>query len=621
MAEIINVLQDGSDIAKIHTVMKAPSRRIYGKVAITYTDPMLDSGVDSIDASPEAYNSALMQLLDNDTEVDNLYFTLYSNDLTGTYHPTSIDNQVGWTSDIVSDANGYLSGTPFILIKFPPKPLFRFTIYFDDSHGSVAENFDVTFTNSQGVSETVSITDNKDAIVVLLQDRAFIEAVSVRIDFYKVTKGGHPVVVLDIPTFSTVTYVGYQDESNLISMHLLEELTYEDEVEALGGVSANEIVVVLDNVNKDFNFNNQLSPVAKQLQRNRKIEPWLGTKVDGDEIEWYKLGTFWSYSWDVPFNSLTASVTGFDTIGLLGTTSFTNHQVLKDKSLGELIDYVLTDAKLLLDFLEWNVADELYDEIIPYAWFANGSHAAALRKISEAYPMHIYCDRQGRIVAAPQKLNFDTYVDVWSDDTNVIEKTYSSLYTVLPNLINVSVVTPRVMLDELVNDSFEFDVVDTPTRILNFNKPYLSDITVTVDKDSTVSYTYKAYSWGIEFSFTGTGEVRSIVCNGNALDLSTTSIITRRDDMSIKSNGAITRDIASDFIQTKALANYLTTRLFELSSNDIYDVDVTYRGDIALTINDPILLLDGIAPNNSYNIKRHELTWDGGLSGSATLNT
>ncbi len=159
------------------------------------------------------------------------------------------------------------------------------------------------------------------------------------------------------------------------------------------------------------------------------------------------------------------------------------------------------------------------------------------------------------------------------------------------------------------------------TRILNFNKPYLSNISVNVTCDASVTYTYEVYSWGIKITFGGTGTIQAIECRGTALDTSDTSVITQRDENSVHTNGAVTRNISSDFIQTSAHATALINRLLALSEYDKYDATVEYRGDISLSINDPIILHDGIAPIDKYNIKRHELYWNGALSGSADLNT
>lgn len=607
-------------LTNVHSKMKEPSRRIYGKVYITYTDPMLDSET-TVTSSGGAYNSNNAQVLDSIDSIKTKFFTLYDNRLDGTYPISDVTSQVGWVSAVVSNADGNFDIPPYIEISFAERPIIDLSIYFDDSHGSIVEDFTVEYTQLDGNTAIKSYTNNKERQVSIVSE-PISNVTAVKVTVTKVSKPYHPAVIVELPIVSTLLYKGYKDESDLISIDLLEELTYLDDIEALGGVSANEVTVVLDNSDKQFYFNNTNSLVAQQLKRNRKIVPWLGVEVVPGEIEWYTLGTFWSYNWTVPTGSLTATVVGFDTIGLLGTTSFADHKMQVNKSIGELIEYVLDDAKKVFNFIKYKIDPELYTVIIPYAWFAASSHTAALQKISGCYPMHIYCDRDGYICAKPQKLHMDFYYDTWADNTNVISKTYDSLYTTLPNIVNVTVNDPTVIEStQLVHDTLEFSVSDFPTRTLNFSKPYIEGLVVSVDCDDTVSYTYAEHSWGIDISFTGTGNVRSIDCSGTVLDTSNSSVITRRDESSIRLNGPVTRDISSDFIQDSNLAGLILNRLFSLSEADKYDATVDYRGDISLTINDPVLLLNGIAPDNRYNIKRHQLFWNGALSGSAELNT
>ena len=609
---------DVPNLINIHSVMKQPSRQIYGKVYITYTDPMLD--VDTVISSNYiAYNSNMRQLLDGIKVSKNDLFTLYENNLTGTYAPSDENTQVGWTSGMVSDSNGEFHVAPYLQVSFAARPIVGLPIVFDNLHGCLPKNFNVVLAKADGTTITKTFINNTSKEVIVT-DEVVVDVVSIQITISSCTKPGYPVTILEIPVTSTFIYKGYQDDSQLMSISILEELTYEDDIEALGGVSANETTIVLDNSSKDFYFNNPESPAASQLKRNRKIEPYLGAEVTPGRIEWYKLGTYWSYKWDVPMRSLTATVVGFDTLGLLDTTSYTEHVVQTNKSIGALIEYVLNDAKKQLNFIQYKIDASLYDIVVPYAWFEAKSHTAALRKISGCYPMHIYCDREGQIIAAPQQLHKAFFYDVWSDSTNIIDKSYSSLYTTVPNIINVVVANATIIADtQLARDDTVFST--NATRILNFNKPYLSDIRLEITCDDTVTYTYTVYSWGIKIAFGGSGIIHSIECYGTALDMSDTSTITQRDELSIHLNGSIARNIQSDFIQTAAHAQLLIDRLNALSTYDKYDVTVDYRGDISLTINNPIILHDGIAPTNKYTIKRHELYWDGALTGSADLNT
>ena len=603
----------------VHTRMKEPFRRIYGKVYIAYVDPMLDDTT-IIDASSEAYNSNKAQVLDGESEVNLNYFTLYDNDLSGDYVVTDEQSQVGWVSSVLSEADGTFTSPPSLRIEFYPRPIVSLDITFDNSRGNIVTDFIVSVERSDGTEITHYYQDNTETTLTIINE-SIADAIALTIDVLRVAKPNSPAIIVDIPITSTLLYRGYEDASELMSMDLLEELTYEDEIEALGGVSANEITVTLDNSSREFFFNSG-SLVSEQLKRNRKIVPWLGVEITPEQIEWHTLGTFWSYKWDVPVNGLTATVVGFDTIGLLGTTSYINHHVQIDKSIGFLIEYVLEDAKKSLNFIEYSIDEALYDIVIPYAWFDHGSHAGALRKISMCYPMHIYCGRDGRICATPQKLRLDYYYDTWADNTNVIDKTYSSLYTALPNIVNVTVHTPAVLVDEtLINDTNGFIISEDSVKLLNFDRPYISDAWVNIVCDSTLTYTYEVYSWGLAVSFKGSGTVQSVECTGTCVDTTASTVITKQNALSVRVNGAVTRDVESDFIQTAALANTIIDRLFSLSEYDKYDATVQYRGDIALTINDPILLQDGIAPDNRYNIKRHQLSWNGTLTGSAELNT
>ena len=608
---------ESTKLTNVHTRMKEISRRIYGKVYITYTDPIIESKY-TFESSGTAYNSSIEQIVDGVLAIPDNLFNLYKNDLSGDYMLSDQHTHVGWVSSQLSDEYGRFAEPQVLSVHISPRPLFEFSIVFAED--SIPADFTVTIINRD--EPVVRSFTNNTLIEVPLAFASLVDASEVIVSISRIHTAGRPAIIADIPSLSTVLYTGYQDKSDLVSIDLLEELTYDDDVEALGGVSANEVTVRMDNSNGQFFFNNPNSYIAKYLRRNRRVEPWLGVEVLPGEIEWYKLGTYWSYNWNVPVNGLSASVTAFDTISLLDQTSFTDCVVQVNKSIGELVEYVLEDAKSELAFIKYIIDPALYEVIIPYAWFDGKSHTAALRKISQCYPMHIYCNRDGYICAAPQRLHLDHYYDVWADNTNVIDKTYDSLYTALPNVINVTVLDIKLAENtQLATDPLVFDVAQIHTRTLTFSNPYVSDIVVDIDCDATAWYTYKVYSWGIVIDFTGYGKVRAITCTGTSIDTSQSSVVSQRDNERVRIDGAITRDISADFIQTSELALYITNRILSLSETDKYDAKVNYRGDIALSINDPILLLNGIAPDNRYNIKRHELHWNGALTGSAYLNT
>jgi hypothetical protein len=597
----------------IHTVMKSPTREIFGKVEITYTDPLIEGRV-SLTSSGTAYGSSLEQASDANTNTRHKYFSLYDNVLDGTYHCIGDTSNVGWWSNTLSDSNGNFSTPPTLSVSFRERPIFSITIIGDAMRNSYPVDFDIVIKSSTG-SKTFTVRNNTEVERTVDID-GISAAIEITFVFRKVSRGNYPVTIIEVPMTSTVLY----DGDKLMSINMLEELSYEDEQEALGGISANELTVVLSNADKSFYFNNNSSYISKYLKKNRKVRAWLGARIDGT-IEWYTLGTYWSYRWDVPIGSLTAQVVAFDTIGLLNTMVFHNHMVFVNKSIGYLVDYILSDAKEQFDALEWYVEPELYDVTIPYCWFAYASHMAALKDLSLAYPLNIYCDRDGRVIAKTQRINLDYFYDTWSESDTVVETSYPTMYTALPNHIDVEVASVLFEDTQILNMTEAFTVVDSVEKTFTFSATYLSNLNILVDCDESLLYTYSVYSWGIVFNFYGTGEVRSITADGTTVKAEVTSMVTNRDINSIALNGTIKRTIQSNFIQSEERASYIANRITELSKQDKYDAEVTYRGDIALSIDNPVILADGIAPINKYNIVRHELHWDGGLRGTATLNT
>lgn len=606
-------VNDTETLTNVHTRMKETTRNILGRVEITYTDPLVDGRI-NISSSGAAYGSAIGQASNTNTGVILKHFSLYDNKLDGTYHCIGDESEVGWWSKELSDAHGEFLTPPTLTFSFLARPLFSVTVIGDAIRNIYPVDFDIVIM-ANSVRTIVPVRGNTD-VTYTTDIEGIANATSITLVFYKVNKPYHPAVVVEVPLLSTVSYEG----DGLMSINMLEEVSYEDESEALGGVSANELTVVLSNEDRSFYFNNDASYVSKYLKKNRKVKAWLGVEIAGT-IEWHSLGTYWSYKWDVPIGTLTASVVAFDTLGLLNTMLFYKHKVFVDASIGYMLEYIFTDAKEQFSALEWHIEQELYDVNIPYCWFEYASHMAALKQLSLAFPLHIYCDRDGKVIAKTQRIHLDYLYDTWSEHENVISTSYPTLYTASPNLIEVSVMNTKIENTQVISNVPQFNVQEYPEKTLVFSGPCVGNLNVAVECDDTVTYSYNDYSWGIIISFRGTGNVYNITATADMISVSQNTIVTNRNDNSIALNGTIKRSIQSNFIQTPERASYIADRIASLTAQDKYDAEVQYRGDIALSIDNPIVLKESIAPVNKYNIIRHELHWDGGLSGTATLNT
>lgn len=609
----------GNDVLKIATasfnlgisnLMKAPERRIHGRVEVTYANAIKDSAITTNDG---AHGSSGTNLNNDTMLASGNFFKLYDNKLDGSYVVAGSGSETGWWPKTMPDSTGMYTVPQTLSLSFSQRNLYGLRVVSDTLDYPVT--FDIRVTDTHGSSQVINVADH--ASNEYSTDVLFRDAVKIDITIYKVSRPSRPSVIMEVPVVSSITYT----DAELIDISLLEELSYEDSLEKLGGVSANELTVNFSNEDKSFYFNNAESRIAGYLKKNRKVRAWLGIEVpDNGSILWSILGTFWTYSWDIPVGALTASMVAFDTIGLLGTQTYYNHTVYRNYSIGTLIDTVLSSAKEQFSFLTWSVEQSLYDVIIPIAWFEYASYTAALNRIASCDFVNIYCARDGSIVASRRTSGVDAPDDVWSDATNSIDKSYPTLYTAPSNYLDVYISHVSATEEEVLSlEDAGYTVRAGETRALTFSDPV--EAISSVDIDSTAAYTYEWFSWGMRITFTSDGVLNSVHVVGTALSTEAVSYIHKQNDESIEENGIISCEIKSDFIQTTEHASRLADYLYERINESIYDVEVTYRGDIALTLNNKISLPEGIAPNNLYFIKRHELYWNGALNGSARLNT
>jgi hypothetical protein len=601
-------------LVNIHTRMKDPTRNIYGKVIVNFMNPLIDDNF-SVSTSGDAYNTDFMQVLDGIKDSSSKLFMLHNNRLDGAFKLIGSKNKAGWWSNTLSDASGIFTTPVTASANFTARLLKSLTIVSSAKNDVKLVDFTVNVL-SNDTTKTYNIIGNDSYECVVCAD-PLAEVTNIEVIINKINKAYTPASICELTISSIVQY----NQEDLISIDLLDELSYKDEIEALGGISANELTVLFSNELKQFYFNNDASIVSKQLKKNRKVVAYLGTEIIPGTIEWYVLGTFWSQSWDVPMQALYAKVLAFDTIGLLNRFNFRNRQVYINYSVGLLIETVLKDARdNYFKDLAWDIEPSLYSMIVPYAWFLDGSHMQALERIAQSCRINIFCARNGRVVASNRSTTIGFY-DTWSDSTNILDKAYPTLYTDIPNIINLTLTKVTESTIQVINDSTVFAVDGSLTKAYIATNPILGNEIFTIDADAGIMYSYTKYSWGFDVTFTGIGTIRNIACTATALEIAKAGIITRIDQNSLLLNGAVTMDISHDFFQDISTVNALADAILADSEKDIYDADVNYRGDISITAGDPIKLLDNITPSDKYIVKRNQLYWDGSLTGKAKVNT
>lgn len=602
---------NGTRLYNVHEACKAYWRQFDAKVSVNYAGQFADDTVVQVTSSSNRLPGDPNNITrPNFVRVpDDIFYTNRSS-LTGAYKAADASANYGWISSEECQADGTFTTPPWIQLEFSTRMISPCTI----ETGVVVAEAVIEITTAGGV-KTETITGN--ATKQLQIKATYFAATKLKITIKKMVISGlmKSVIIANIPILSTTWY----DKTELISIDLLEEMNYQDQLEALGGVSANRITITLMNDKAQFG-SNAPAGFRDMLKKNRKIIPYLGVYLseEEDSLEWHRLGTFWSYSWDVQDSLLNAKVVAMDNLWLLSGTTYENHQVFINQSMGKLAEAILTDAKRIYPDITFNIDASLYSITIPCAWFERNSHFAALNRLAGSGRVYIYCDREGCIqVAIRNALTGNSQVTISKHDS-VISDSYPSLYADLPNDITVGVTALVETTMDVVKITTPFTVLANEVQYYVASNPIKGSATTTID--TTVANTVETFSWGIKVTYKAAGTINSITTNAVGIETKISQEIKCADATSIQVNGSNPASIKHDFIQTVDRARTLGNMVLQDSIDGAYDAEVVYRGDIALTTNQGVTFVEGIAPTHKYYVKRHTLYWSGSVSGTLRLN-
>lgn len=598
-----------------HTYSKRPERVIFGKVDVAWVNPLV---ADLVTPVPEdtAHNAREDQLSNMVLASTFKTFVLFHNDLSGSFQLPGEDSEVGWWQNNLSNESGEFERPVVLPFTFSRRPITEFEVICDNRHNIIPVDFDIVCLTYEGDSIVFEVRNNTSLTIPMAPRQ--VDIVRLEVIVYKINKPFMTPIFIEVNVGSIVTY--YNED--LISMDIVEELGFTEETIALGSLSANMLTVFFNNKDRRFFFNATNSSIAPNLRKNRKIVPWLGYHEASDnETDWFRLGTFWSYSWEIPQDGIYAKVVALDTIGLLNTTIFEDHEVFINKSLYYIVNYILTDATRTIYSLVWHIDEVLHNVVVPYVWFTRESHTSALDKLTRAWQLNIWADRNGELqIQVP--IPPITFFDTWSRSTNIYEIRYPTQYAATPNYVAIK--TTKILVADnvqLINVSQPQPVWAEQQLSMPFSAPCTDLSSLVTSIDTTAIYRIEVYGWGINIYFESAGTLNSVVIHGTALQTHAGISIIQKDDAAILQDGHITKTVESPFIQDVGYAQSLADSLFKMYTAQQFNAEVTYRGDATLTITDPIVISDAISPNVYYTIRNHSLMWNGGMSGTASLFT
>jgi hypothetical protein len=622
--------------------MKAGTRRIYGKVQIDYTDPFLDQSIE-IQANEQANVSFPGQTADVVSEPFAKIASLDGSWVLGTYalapatEEEAKTHQMGWWGKQLAGADGaFTIPYPTLTAAFFSRPIRSLKVMGDNARGEYPVDFTISlYDEAENLLHQETVTGNSQVAWDKALDPVITQVVKMVLVITKWSHPGRQVKILEFITSVQETYEG----DDILLINFLEEKEVSQGSLPIGNISSNEIDIKLNNENRKFDVGNTQSSLYGLLKANRKIKVWIGVKQDGGTKELVPLGVFWSGDWKVPESDIYAQTTGRDRLELLRKSTYSTSYVQQNKTLYELAELVLLDAGLASE--DYYIDPELSTYVIPYSWFGEQSHREALRKIAEACLGQVYCDREGIIrIEGPSHMEniISTSKGVFflegvfpAEVEGVIEaygigpddyylKDNPLNWSQIANYIEVDTQPLRPdILQEVYrsNDPISISAGQTKSMTMFYNSsPCINAVANLEDAPAGCTITGATYyAWGanIEVSSSATGTF-TLVVDAQPMKILNKEKAIAQDENSIIDNGRLKYSFpANPLIQTLEMAQAIADKLLASFKDPRRDLELDWRGNPALLLNDLIVVPDYKDSRGYYYVTKNELEFDGTL--------
>jgi hypothetical protein len=610
----------------------ADTRRVFGRVTIDYTDPLIDTSITAT-ANEQANAAALLPQvsdalttvprrwasLDGSTLADGLFFAAPS---------VPAEGQMGWWGTQIAGAGGaFVTPFPTLTVSFASRPIHSLRVVGDSVRLEFPVDFEIRLLGVGGVlRHTQTITGNT-LVDWNLAITAVTEVTQCVLEVRRWSHAGRQAKVLEFFTSIQETYEG----NDILEISLFEERELAQHSLPVGNVSANEITLKLDNSSRRFDAGNRQSSLYELLRQNRRIRAWLGVELTpGGAVEYVPLGTFWSGEWSAESEKLYVSTTGRDRLELLAKSTYFASQVAVNQSLHALAVAVLTDAGLTAS--EYWVDPALQSTTVPNAWFGTISHREALRQIAEASLGQVYADRNSvvRVEGPAYLLGQETFVSPWGASTQSITITADNYFRKdtpvkwgeLANRIEVETqpLQPVATAQEVFRSNAPGDIAagQTLTLTVRYNEPPVIEAVASLSgapAGATITAT-TFYAWGADVTVSSPTNAGTftLIINGRPLRILNKERAVAEDATSIRDHGLLRYKFPENhLVQSLVQAQTIATTLLRLYRHPRRDLTMEWRGNPALTLGDVVIVRD----HNQwlrYWCIRGELDFDGALS-------
>lgn len=431
------------------TVSKAFEDNIYKsireKVRALITFKMFDKTAyldDTSTVTSEAPLSRKNQLTDKERAMSYKYATFEPNyfKLDGSFRippkPNEGDFEVGWWSEILSDADGIFTPSQDIEFSFSEAHSSAgITITFDPKTNEYASDFSIdVYTLGDILIYSENVINNTK--VSYIMDKGVEDYGKVVITITKWINPFRRARIVEVDFGVIITY----GIDKIIKANIIEQLDVISDT-----IPSNELVFTIDNMDKSFNI---LNPKGfhKYLKETQEVDISFGLDIGNETYEDIPMGVFYLTDWKSDEGAMTTTFTARDIFEIL------EQKMYEGSFAGTLYD--LAEEVLIAAGVEEYQIDIALQSISTNGFTKALSARKALQYIGVAGKAVVYQDRYGVLVIKRLTLlNDSTSYMVFSGDstfcgfTTIQTDSHLSMRQItLDNMMQV----PQIKLDKLV---------------------------------------------------------------------------------------------------------------------------------------------------------------------------
>ena len=614
--------------AEFLTAINSNARKIGSRITINFTDLFADvtASGNSLD---ENRVSQVEQISNSKTSNTHKWLSADGfNVLDGTFHPcpddsTAASNEIGWWSETLCNGSSVFTSPVVVNATFAKRKVTGLLVAGDDKRVEFPVDFTLELYNDAVLEHTEVVTDNTD---VIWQD-TIAEESDINKIVLTISKWSGPSRVAKIAEVSSSVTRSYDDSSiNNFTVTEQREISNDNSIPT-GNIAAASLNLTLPNIDRQFDANNSDSPIFGLVKPNNKVtvEICVLTSLG---FEYVPVFIGWTRGWNVPENSIEASVEALDILDFLSQTNYSTATVQEDLTFLDWFVLVLEDAGLDNSFYNIDTTLDGSIYIVPFGWFKDVSHRKALTILATACSASVYQDRDGIIqVEAVDSLELNHLEPIQTfDRSDYTDKSNQPIYENIVNRISVTtqplvkdtgvvIYTTTASQPETIaantTQEFTIDYRDSPVadQVASISPP-VAGVSITISQH---------FAWGSILTVqnvNGTAKDFLFSVTGSTYEVEGQQTVTRSDDQSIFDNGLNVFIFPKNaFLQKKVLAGKIANTLLGSFADPERDLTVTFEpgGNPAIEMGDRIEVTD-LYGNKEYNIVNQQISFNGGLS-------